>query len=279
MLSIGIGPTIGTALPLPFALSGILSNGQSLSIGTEGVPVISTSQPYSNVQLHDTTGNYTNGLFVWLDASTGFTPSAWADQSGNARSAVQATSARQPSVSPRTLSGKPLVYFDASSAGNEKFMTLPTAAGLTSAHAFLVNKRLVAVPAGLSTSGLWDFSINGAGSLFPFTDGTLYEDFGIGVQEVCGAPVVALNTANIYEVQLSATGFKNLINGTVQYTDSSAQSVSFASTPRIGASFTSNIAFYDGDWAELIVFDRVLSSQDRSDVVMYLNAKWGLSGT
>jgi hypothetical protein len=53
-------PVSGGEEFLPFALSGILVNGQSLSCGTLGVPVISTSQPYQNVQLHDSSGDYTD---------------------------------------------------------------------------------------------------------------------------------------------------------------------------------------------------------------------------
>ena len=50
----------------PFPMTGILSSGQSLSVGAFGTPVLSTTQPYANAQLHNTTpSSYVDGGGVW----------------------------------------------------------------------------------------------------------------------------------------------------------------------------------------------------------------------
>lgn len=46
----GSGPTI---TPAPFDWVGIISTGQSLSVGATGAPVVSTTQPFSNLMLSD----------------------------------------------------------------------------------------------------------------------------------------------------------------------------------------------------------------------------------
>ncbi len=46
----GGGPTI---MPAPFDWVGIVSTGQSLSVGATGTPVVSTTQPYHNLMLSD----------------------------------------------------------------------------------------------------------------------------------------------------------------------------------------------------------------------------------
>jgi hypothetical protein len=43
---------------VPFDWNGIVGNGQSLSVGSRGTPVITTTQPFKNVKLYDATGKY-----------------------------------------------------------------------------------------------------------------------------------------------------------------------------------------------------------------------------
>jgi hypothetical protein len=44
----------------PFRIIGVPNSGQSLGTGDYGDPPLSTVQPYANVQLHDSSGNYNN---------------------------------------------------------------------------------------------------------------------------------------------------------------------------------------------------------------------------
>jgi hypothetical protein len=48
----------GTGFHVPFEWNGIIGNGQSLSVGSRGTPVLTTKQPFNNVKLYDATGKY-----------------------------------------------------------------------------------------------------------------------------------------------------------------------------------------------------------------------------
>jgi hypothetical protein len=43
---------------VPFDWNGIIGNGQSLSVGSRGTPIIGTKQPFNNLKLNDATGKY-----------------------------------------------------------------------------------------------------------------------------------------------------------------------------------------------------------------------------
>jgi hypothetical protein len=52
------GPPPAGGRVAPFGINGLIANGQSLSVGYDGSPPLSTTQPYSNVQLWDTSATY-----------------------------------------------------------------------------------------------------------------------------------------------------------------------------------------------------------------------------
>lgn len=58
-----VGAGLGALPPvLPWALNHVVMTGQSTSVGAHGLPVVSTSQPFKNVQMYDPTGAYNLSL-------------------------------------------------------------------------------------------------------------------------------------------------------------------------------------------------------------------------
>ncbi len=229
--------------------------------------------------------NHLGGCILWLRADMGITLNGsnvirWADQSPAANDAVQdiAATTRQPAYNPIQINGRPTVFFDASSAGSEKYMTLTKSlAGYTASHTFLVNKLVNALPPVGLHSGLWNLGTSGLSSHFPFTgDGQIYDDGGGTTRYVCGTPVVSLANPVVYEVENGST-WKNKINGTTQFS-SGTNTVGLSSAPELGTNQAVG-TYYDGYWCEMMMFNRILTTPERQLVVGYLNGLYGLGAT
>ncbi len=93
--------------------------------------------------------------FFFLSADVGVTVatgvSSWADQSGNGRNAVQATTASQPALQPAAVNGRGSVLFD----GTDDFLQIayvPPAPGTTPAWYWMVFRPITAVTGSNSFS-------------------------------------------------------------------------------------------------------------------------------
>lgn len=221
-----------------------------------------------------------SGCAVWLRSDIGITLASntnvtrWADQSGNGNDATQGTVVRQPGYNALQINGRPTVFFDASSAGTEKWMQLTNSlAGLTASHVFLVHKLVNALPVNGIHSGLWNLGTSGQSTHMPFVDNVIYDDGGSTTRYACGNPVVSLANAVVYEVQ-NGTSWKNLINGQTQFANA-ANTPALQAAPELGANQTIGV-YYEGHWAELIIYGRILSADERLTVVGYLNALYDL---
>lgn len=224
--------------------------------------------------------NHLGGCILWLRADMGITLNGsnvirWADQSPAANDAVQdiAATTRQPGYNPIQINGRPTVFFDASTAGSEKYMTLTKSlASYAASHAFVVLKLVVALPVTVGT-GLWKLGSSGLASHFPYVDNTIYDDGGGTTRYTCGSPVVSLANPVVYEVANGST-WTSRINGTQQFT-SASNTVGLSAAPEIGSN-TSFSTFCDGYWCEMMMFNRILTAPERQLVVGYLNGLYAL---
>ena len=109
----------------------------------------------------------------------------------------------------------------------------------------------------------------------PYTvDNHIYDDGGGTARYNCGVPVVALNTPQVYEVQNAAGSWVNLLNG-VSQSSSASNTVGLAAAPQIGGNSVGGVYYY-GDWAEMVLYNRILSSVERQSLVNYFNGRYGL---
>ncbi len=228
------------------------------------------------------------GLLLWLKADTvtgvqsGATLTSWPDSSGHNRAAAQADPARQPAWIADGLSGEPAVRFS-----GKQWLDTPQDLVLPSAHTLFV----VARPQPGDENGvfLWFENDNGtpaladdksgpacgvgrSGASFRIRNYPAFQDRALNP----GAPAVFTVAARNAAVE----GYVNGIDD--QFTIKNEWSGAFESGVQVGrykvGAHGSGVEQYlTGELGEILVYDRVLSPEERQAVETYLGAKWGLA--
>ncbi len=222
---------------------------------------------------------------LWLDAEdtstitlNGSTVSQWADKSGNARNATQATAANQPAYSSSNISfvdGSDVLTFGSNDAsgtfgyGTNDFAILavvnPTARVSTWGSEILT-QHIYAVRADFT------FRILPAGNLgYGGTNATTI---------ATSSATVALNVKSILEVTRTSNTFQLYINGDADGVGTSADSIGNGAGASIGNVFNvvlaGDNAFLNGSISEMLVVPTTLSTTNRQKLEGYLAWRWGL---
>jgi hypothetical protein len=123
--------------------------------------------------------------------------------------------------------------------------------------------------------GLWSLGgADGTWSQFDGTNRVLTEDFGRSYRTSVGVPVAPLTDYVVYNVSAQTDDWRVRLNSALQSAETT-NTVVFGTSGALGRN-----AYYDylqGDIAEIIAYDRVLSDRQREDVSVYLNEKYGLN--
>jgi photosystem II stability/assembly factor-like uncharacterized protein len=227
----------------------------------------------------------TSGLTVWLRADLGVTAtggkvSAWADQSGEGRSATQATAAAQPALVANALNGKPVISFD----GTSDFMnfTYPVN-GLTGMTIVMVGNNATSQVGG-SNGGdhaalLWHETAPwGWVHLSPFQTNVRFR-FGTGQTN---------NLPSYTRLTSLGTGYSRTIavkNGTtdslyvngMQVVNATGKLATIArcqNVAMIGRGGAPTISYFNGNIAEIMVYNRALTAAELATVDAYLTEKY-----
>jgi len=229
------------------------------------------------------------GLALWLDGSKGVTSdgsgnvSKWADQSGNANDAVQATANRQPSIVTPGINGKSVIRFNPPSA-LYPYLTIPDATTLRLGtgdfyitavakrpvdNAFLncvLSKQNAGAPfAGYAVylnlsaphaGGQLDANTNILSSGGPYGDGVARQ-FGFA------------RTSNTATFRVNGATQGTLPSTAV---NSDAPGVALS----IGGVAPSGLHPLVGDLAELVIVKGAISTSDMAAIEAYLQAKYAL---
>ncbi len=247
-----------------FTVAATDASGNASAPGT-GVTVTTTNIPAFS------------GICLWLKADTGVTAdsdnlvSVWSDQSGLGNHATQPASYWQPQYVTGAINGLPVIHFTQAQPCTLGLTTNPMS-GATGGEAFAVVRR----SATTSVVGLWAFGGHpNGGSRYPETNGEIEDDFATNTWYNTGsAPANSiLENVHIYNVGGNATQWFQNFNGRSHYWQS-GNTVSFRAAPAIGGDGLG--CDFDGDFAEVIVYTRVLNDAERSSVVQYLNTKYAL---
>lgn len=245
-------------------------------------------------------------LKLWLDASvlTGANDSSvsnWTDQSGNGADFLQSVSSYQPKLKTNLLNNQNVVRFD----GVDDFLfnqtsldMLKNKSGCTifvvaKYPATFTNNRSISISDGINSYYSRAKMQQGSSQLYLATGKRLDSESEDGAS----SSAFATNTFVVHQGEFdyaNATATQS-INGVVDGYDSTfATSGSTSNTDSItlnvGARyqspstvFTPNSTLYprpdnymDGDIAEICVFDRILTSLEKSYMNSYFNAKWNL---
>ena len=276
---------------------------------------IATSSPYSVVWTNAPVGNYglkavafdnagysatssvmnititplfaTNTMNLWLkaDSLAGLTNNApvstWYDSSGWGNNATQSSPGNQPLYVTNTINGLPVVQFN----GSSSYFNLPYFMnGATQGEALVVLKSTT--PPG-GHGSLWTFgnstfilgSPTYAPTGYPDIDGvTISDNFGSTNLYFMGQPVQPITNYIVYEVSSQTNNWAAWINGLLQYQTTSntvsfgSQALSLGTDIRV-SSYGWN---FEGDIAEVLVFNRALTAGERTTVNGYLDGKYGL---
>ena len=217
--------------------------------------------------------NLIPNLQQWLMATVVHTNSPdridkWLDQSGKTNDAVASGSTR-PYWTNNVLNGFPVVHFD----GNVSFDTYlgSFVTNWTEAEVFVVLRVATNKPSG--SLGFWRM---GQGNhSYPNASGEIIETFGTksGDRKV-GSTSQGLTNFHLFNPLTRAGEWTARLNGAVKFTTATNQ-VGFPATPALGLGNNR----YEGDIAELLLFNRVLNANERQGVSSYLNERYQFVAT
>ena len=214
-----------------------------------------------------------SGLQLWLEANAGITTntaaqiSTWADQSGNTNNATQSNTNNQPLYVINALNSLPVVRFNPT---NSQYFNLPNLFnGTTQAEAFVVLRAAADMPG--TSRALWQFGAISY-TYYPDSGGNIVEDFGSTSLHTVGNPAQPLDQYHVYEVASQSGNWSAWINGMLQ-SSTTTNTYSTNVYPTLG---NSGSYYFAGDVAEVLVFNRVLSADERDTVNGYLNLKYGM---
>ncbi len=198
----------------------------------------------------------TNGLTLWLKADAisglgnGQAVTNWLDSSPNGYNAVN-TAGMQPLFETGVQHGLPVVRFNGPTPpALGDYLTTPGIPALTHMSVFLVSK-----PFDVLNRYVVAFGDNVH---------DVIENFNGPVWEWFQTPRTTLAPVNTTKFQIvSFTGGSSVANPWVIGNDAGPTNPSFSSA-------------FNGDIAELIVYDRTLTGAEAWNVTEYLNAKWAI---
>jgi hypothetical protein len=229
----------------------------------------------------------TSGLTFWVQADNGVQTNAtgsvtnWVDQSGSGNHVRQTTAARQPSTISDGWFGEPLVRFLGSQT--QHLQSVTAISGIISASEY----TLFAVYRPLkitdnNEAGIFnhDAVVADSGGFFGLhlrTNGTFHTANLYnwdGNADIATTPNLLIN-----EPQLVTGWHTNGFLFVQPYGDSVSSAASGNTTTlsgllRLGAGFGLAASAFDGDIAEILIYNRALSSSERVQVETYLYDRW-----
>ena len=241
-----------------YAGSSDYSDETSCTTLTSGSPM-----PVSNVRL-------------WLQGDAGHGDGfadVWEDQSGRSNNAVQATSTQWPVVTTNSCNGRPVISFYLSNRFDLPNFMKNAVAG----EAFAVVR---ARTTNSAPRPLWKIGTALDTSLYPYTNGVIYDEFGVADVRDTGAPFQSITNYHVFGVLSQPDEWTARTNGVLLYSNPT-NTVVFTSLPMVGgADYSDSVSlthrYFDGDIAEILIFDKALSVEERQTVGRYLNAKYAL---
>lgn len=210
------------------------------------------------------------GCVLTLDGSSNVT--TWADQSGNGHDATQATPLNRVPWTSSGINGLPSLAPDLSS----RSLVLPNlSAVLTSAaERFFVAKS---THAGADNAIEDAIGISGGITLWPYGDGSIYDGFCSSTRASYAPGVTMLNTPHIYDTVSAAGEFTCTIDGSQKFTRGTNAFACRNGTSTICGSSVDGVDTFPGLVSEWIIFNRKLTTTERTKVEHYLSGRYGIA--
>ena len=229
---------------------------------------LSTAIPTANLKLH-----LRSDLAVTSASSA---VSNWGDVSGFDNDASQSTSANQPTLVSNSMNGNPVIRFN----GTNSKLTLPTSSTLgiqSNPYEMFVVAKSSSSDVQFLISGNanenFEYHLNGVGArIIPLqTSPGTYLDLGSTGTYTDG-------NAHIFSARASSSGGAVRVDGNDGGTTSTNILSSNSGALQLGARSDGNY-YFNGDIAEVILYNTNLSTSDRSTVEHYLANRYGITSS
>jgi hypothetical protein len=254
-----------------------------------GPVIVEAETAYLSLTANDVEGEALGipraGMQVWLqaDSITGLTDgqavSTWSDSSGNGRNATQPTAANRPVYKTNIKNGKPVVRFTGT---NSQFLTFGQLAALQFDPASQRFTIFVVYFVALGNTGsflTWRMTGNGGYQTF-----TTINAQGIHLRgTTANSPVISTQAWNIgvWVGESNTTGdlYRNSaleVDNAVVGTETPLSTIDVLLGARRSTNNTDTTFPLTGDIAEVIAYNRVLTTDESKKVTQYLKEKYAL---
>ena len=227
----------------------------------------SDSEP-ATVTLSRADGMPQNGIRLWLRADLGVVldesggVTTWLDQSGLNKNAFQPIGSARPQRVANAVNGQPAIRFD----GSDDRLDLEAFMAEAPAGELFVVMRLPNF--ATRDDGLWMLGgADGTETENSKSERHLTEDFGRDYRTDVGVPIAPLSGGVIYNVSAAPGDWRVRMNGLTQY-HAADNTVQFGARGSLGRALGK---YLQGDIAEVIAYDRVLTEDEREAVASDLN--------
>ena len=209
----------------------------------------------------------------------------------NSRNWTQTTSGSRPLYdTTNALNGNAVIHCDARYYDGPDMTGIGSGVGAgKTAHVLIVAKADNYIETDIQGVGLWKLSSAGAGTLYGYsgTGGHIYETALQSSRADNIDPGTSLAAWLVYEVSLIASSalavadgeYSIKINGTQIYSGSIV-GMGFSATPLLGRTNDSgNQWLFKGRIAGMYLFSAKLGTTDRTNLIGYINTRFGLSAS
>jgi hypothetical protein len=227
-----------------------------------------------------------DGLQLWLDATTGLfdatsggnpvttdgaTVARWEDQSGSGYNVLQSTSANRPILKTAIKNNKNVIRFDGS---NDALIS----ASIPSNNLLTVSVFSVVSPTNFGGGNAGRIFERGSGGFSSFMNFSSAIAFFFGNVDIRGGSTTLSAFNLITSTAIIGTGTANTrINRLLAVSGNMGTSPNLANTTYQIGNRTAGDRGFNGDIAEIIIYDNLLTSLQIDQVETYLYNKWGLA--
>lgn len=218
------------------------------------------------------TGPNMDGLVLYLDTSqlVGLSENdpitSATDWSGQGNHATQADPAKQPLYKTNILNGKPVMRFD----GVDDVLVFADLSSLTEAEMFIVFSKI----GNTDQKGIYFLAGHGAGHHHKWSDGNVYDGFASTTRWSFDPGTIS--GLHLLNVASTSTDYRFWLDGNL-FAQRSPNVVSIVASGflGVGAPLADNY-FMSGDIAEVLLYNRTLSTAERQFEENRLTTKYAL---
>jgi len=272
--------TIGSRAGASSYLTGSISEVIIYTRALSATEITQVNNYLTNKWLNFSVPSDLEGLQLWLDADDSSTiteagglVSAWNDKSGQGNNATQGTGSKQPTTEATTENGKNVLDFDGGDT-----LVLPAALDSipNSAHTmFVVSNRSTEAA---TTNAIVSISAVAATRTVMF-----YSSVAGRVSYRNAGSASADNSSNTNtNMQIlrgtfdGASTVTSTVDNNTPVSSATAAAAADADTGTIGSRADTDL-YLTGSISEILIYDRVLTSAEITNVETYLSNKWGIT--